>query len=123
MPNSTGKRHPTNSPDDSNEPRGQLRRSDPGRTLEDRESRLIAKAYDLVEQRMDKGTATSQEVTHFLELGSSLAKLKAERLRNENLLLVAKAAQIEDQKKLGELYENAIKAMARYSGNGRSSDE
>ena len=34
-----------------------------------REQQLIAKAYNLVEKRLDEGTASSQETTHFLKLG------------------------------------------------------
>ena len=44
-------------------------------TPEARESQLVSMAYDLVEQRLLNGTATSQETTYFLKLGSSNAKL------------------------------------------------
>jgi hypothetical protein len=120
MSKSTGKRQPTEEPKESEEPRGRIRRLDPGRTIVARENKIISMAYDLVESRIAKGTATSQEVTHFLELGSSLARLKAEKLTNENLLLKAKADQIKEQKKVSELYSDALEAMKRYSGNGGS---
>ena len=56
---------------------GTTRKSRPALTPEARENQLIAKAYDLVEQRLDDGTATSQETTHFLKLGSAKAKLES----------------------------------------------
>lgn len=78
---------------------------------------MIALAYDLVEERMLKGTATSQEVTHFLKLGSSREKLEKERLKEENKLLAAKVEQIASQGRMEELYQGAIEAMSTYKGN------
>ena len=42
----------------------------PALTPEARENQMIALAVDLVEQRLLDGTASSQETTHFLKLGS-----------------------------------------------------
>lgn len=89
----------------------------PALTPEAREGQLIALATDLVEQRLRDGTATSQEVVHFLRLGSMREKLERERLENENILLRAKTEALESQAKVEELYANAIKAMQRYGGN------
>lgn len=88
----------------------------PAITPEARENQLIALAYDLVEQRMLDGTATSQETTHFLKLGSTKAKLEKEKLRKENLLLEAKKDALESSKKSEELFSKAIEAMRSYSG-------
>lgn len=41
------------------------RRSRKALTPEDREQQLIAAAYDLAEERILNGTATSQEIVHF----------------------------------------------------------
>lgn len=46
------------------------RRSRKALTPEDREQQLIAAAYDLAEERILNGTATSQEIVHFLKLGT-----------------------------------------------------
>ncbi len=89
----------------------------PALTPEAREGQLISLATDLVEQRLRDGTATSQEVVHFLRLGSMRERLERERLENENILLRAKTEALESQAKVEELYANAIKAMQRYSGN------
>ena len=95
----------------------------PALTPEAREGQLIALATDLVEQRLREGTATSQEVVHFLRLGSMRERLERERLANENILLRAKTEAIESQAKVEELYANAIKAMQRYSGNYNDEDD
>ena len=59
----------------------------PALTPEARENQLIALAVDLVEQRLLDGTASSQETTHFLKLGSMRNRLEMEKLEEENRLL------------------------------------
>ena len=96
---------------------GTTRKSRPALTPEARENQLIAKAYDLVEQRLDDGTATSQETTHFLKLGSVKAKLELEKLRKETDLLVSKKEVLDSSKRMEELYSEALDAMKRYGGH------
>lgn len=91
-------------------------RRPPGTTPEARENQLIAAAVDRVEQQIRDGTASSQVLTHFLKLGSTREKLEQERLRNENLLLTAKAEDMASQKRVEELYRSALNAMRSYSG-------
>lgn len=90
----------------------------PALSPEARENQLIALAVDLVEQRLLNGTASSQETTHFLKLGSMKNQLEMEKLKEENRLLQAKTESIQSAKKIEELYTEAINAMRRYSGNG-----
>lgn len=90
----------------------------PALTPEARENQLISLAVDLVEQRLLDGTASSQETTHFLKLGSMKNRLEMEKLKEENKLLQAKTESIQSAKKVEELYAEAINAMRRYSGNG-----
>ena len=90
----------------------------PALTPEARENQLIALAVDLVEQRLLDGTASSQETTHFLKLGSMKNRLEMEKLKEENKLLQAKTESIQSAKRVEELYAEAINAMRRYSGNG-----
>lgn len=80
------------------------------------ENRLINKAYKSVEQRIDKGEATAQELVHFLRLGSTKEQLELEKLKKENELLRVKADAIQSQKEVKELYTEAIDAFRRYSG-------
>ena len=90
----------------------------PALTPEARENQLIALAVDLVEQRLLDGTASSQETTHFLKLGSMKNRLEMEKLKEENKLLQAKTESIQSAKRVEELYAEAINATRRYSGNG-----
>lgn len=81
-----------------------------------RERQLIALAVDRVEQRIRNGTATSQELVHYLKLGSSREMLEQERLARENELLEAKAEAAKSAQKTEELYLEALSAMRSYSG-------
>lgn len=95
-----------------------VKRGRPALSPENREQQLIALAYDRAEERLRDGTATSQEIVHFLKLGSTRAELEKEKLRSENEVLLAKAKTIESVEETKVLVENAIKAMRNYSGNG-----
>ena len=94
----------------------------PALTPEARENQLIALAVDLVEQRLLDGTASSQETTHFLKLGSMRNRLEMEKLKEENQLLKAKTESIQSQKKSEELFLEAINAFRSYSGKEDSDD-
>ena len=95
----------------------------PALTPEARENQMIALAVDLVEQRLLDGTASSQETTHFLKLGSMKNRLEMENLQEENRLLKARTEALQSAKRVEELYSEAIKAMRRYSGQGSDDDE
>lgn len=103
----------------SSEPVKKIR---PALTPEARENQLIALAVDLVEQRLLDGTASSQETTHFLKLGSMRNRLEMEKLEEENRLLKAKTESIQSQKKSEELFLEAINAFRSYSGKEDSDD-
>ena len=95
----------------------------PALTPEARENQMTALAVDLVEQRLLDGTASSQETTHFLKLGSMKNRLEMEKLQEENRLLKARTEALQSAKRVEELYSEAIKAMRRYSGQGSDDDE
>jgi hypothetical protein len=95
----------------------------PALSPEARENQMITLAMDLVEQRLRDGTASSQETTHFLKAASQKAKLEMERLRLENELTAAKTKAIANAEEIKVLYEDAIKAMRRYSGHGDEDEE
>lgn len=92
------------------------RSSPPARSLENRENQLIAKAYDLVEQRLDNGTASAQETVHFLKMGAARAQLEKKKLEAETLLLEAKRDAVEAAKLNSIKYQEAIEAIREYSG-------
>ena len=103
----------------SSEPVKKIR---PALTPEARENQMISLAMDLVEQRLLDGTASSQETTHFLKLGSMRNRLEMEKLEEENRLLKAKTESIQSQKKSEELFLEAINAFRSYSGKEDSDD-
>lgn len=90
----------------------------PALTPEAREGQLISLATDLAEQQLRDGTASSQVITHFLKLGTEKERLERVRLEHENKLLVAKTEALQSQKRVEELYAEALKAMRNYSGQG-----
>ena len=91
-------------------------KSSPAMSPEAYENRLINKAYKKVEERIDSGEATAQELVHFLKLGSTKEQLELEKLKKENELLRVKADAIQSQKEVKELYTEAIDAFRKYSG-------
>lgn len=94
-----------------------------GATAEARENELIALAYDLAEQRLRNGTATSQEVVHFLKMGSMRQQTELEKLRKENELLVAKTEAIHATTATEDLYREAIAAMKSYQPTSESDED
>ena len=95
----------------------------PALTPEARENQMISLAVDLAEKQLQEGTASSQVITHYLKLGSMRERLEREKLAEENKLLRAKTKSIEEAADMKDLYEKAIKAMQRYSGNGDNDEE
>lgn len=88
----------------------------PATTPEGRENQLISMAMDLAEDRISSGSASAQEVVHFLRLGSSREKLEQERIRNENQLTQAKIEHMASLQRQEELISDALKAMRGYQG-------
>ena len=103
-------------------PSTDAKRGRPALSPEAREGQLISLAVDLAEQQLREGTASSQVITHYLKLGSTREKLERERLEEENKLLKAKTEALRSQKRMDELYAEAIKAMKNYSGHGDSDE-
>jgi hypothetical protein len=92
------------------------RRRRPATTPEEREMQLQDVAYDLAEDQMRAGTASSQVITHFLKAGSMRERLEQERMRHEIELMEVKKEQLEGQKRVEALYGEALEAMRSYSG-------
>ena len=86
-------------------------------TPEGRENEMIMLAYQEVERRIRDHTATSQELCHFLKMGSEKERLEREKLEVEMELQRVRADSIESGKYMEELYNNAIAAMKLYSGS------
>lgn len=95
-----------------------VRKTRPALTPENRENQMIALAVDLAEKQLKEGTASSQVITHYLKLGSTLTKLEHERRLKELELMTAKTEQLKSSKRSEELMEEAIRAFKRYNGQG-----
>jgi hypothetical protein len=94
----------------------------PARTPEAREDELAAIAYDLAEEQIRAGTASSQVITHFLKAGSRRERMEQMRMEHEIELMQVKKEQLEGQKRVEELYVSALEAMRSYSGFGPPDD-
>ena len=88
----------------------------PATTPEERENICIALAMDRAEEQLRNGTASSQVITHFLNLASSKERLAREIKEKEKELLVAKTENLQSNTKLEQKYTEAIEAMRSYSG-------
>ena len=92
-------------------------RRKPATTPEGRENEMVSAAIDLAEQQILNGTASSQVITHFLKLGSTRERLEQQRLEHENELTRVKIDALESQKRVEELYMEALSAMRSYAGD------
>ena len=98
------------------------RKRRPALSPEARENQLISLAVDLAEKQLQEGTASSQVITHYLKLGSTKERLEKEKLEEENKLRRAKTENLQSQKRVEELYSEAIKAMRNYAGQGETDE-
>lgn len=95
----------------------------PAITPEARENQIIAMAYDLAEEQIREKTASSQVITHFLKLGSTKERIENEILERQKELITAKTEALQSQKRVEELYANALSAMRSYQGTPRDEYE
>ncbi len=99
------------------------RRRAPARTPEAREDQLANLAYDLAEEQITNGTASSQVITHFLKAGSRRERMEQMRMEHEIELMEVKREQLKGQQRVEELFVEAINAMRSYQGVGGEPDE
>ncbi len=92
------------------------RRIRPGLTVESREDQLVALAINLAEEQLLAGTASSQVISHFLKIGSTKERIEKEILKEQQQLIKAKTDALKSQKRVEELYAEALNAMRRYAG-------
>lgn len=101
---------------------GSTRKSRPALSPEVRENQMIDLAMDLAEKQLRDGTASSQLITEFVKRGSTKARLEKEILAEQKELLAAKTEALQSQKRIEELYSEALSAMRRYNGQGDPDD-
>jgi hypothetical protein len=87
------------------------------KTPEAHEQELSALAYDVAEEQMRNGNASSQVLTHFLKMGSTRERLEQQRMAHEIELMEVKKESLERQQHVEELFTAAIDAMKSYSGS------
>lgn len=92
-------------------------------TDEGLENFMISTAFQAAYKRMMNGTASSQEITHFLKLGSSKNKKEMQILENQKDLLTAKTKAINDSEDFTKIAKEAMQAMSEYQGRGAQEDE
>ena len=97
-------------------------RRPPARTPEARENQMISLAIDLAEKQLQKGTASSQVITHYLKLGSTKERIEKEILEKQKDLITAKTESIKSAQRVEELYMDALNAMRTYSGGSNHDD-
>jgi len=98
-------------------------RRPPATTPEARENQMVLLAYDLAEEQMRNGSASSQVMTQFLKAGSNREYLERHKLKIETELLVSKKEAMESAVKIEELYGQALDAMRSYKGQDPIEDE
>lgn len=81
---------------------------------EQREKRLINRALELVEERMEKGEATSAEILHFLKLGSERNRREQEEISYRTELMREKTKAIKSAEEREKKYDTVIDALNRY---------
>lgn len=94
----------------------------PALSPELREMQMISLAVDLAEKQLMEGTASSQVITHYLKLGSTKEQIEKEILEKQKELITAKTEALRSQKRVEELYANALQAMRIYNGQGSADD-
>lgn len=102
---------------------GSGKKGRPALSPEARQNQMIALTMDLVEQRLRDGTASSQETTHFLKLATTKYQVELETMKEQSKLIKAKTAEIQERKATKVMFEEAIKAMRTYTGQGDTDDD
>lgn len=83
-------------------------------TDEAQEAEMIALSMAEAKKRIKNGTASNQLLLHFLQQGSSKAKIEKDILMNKSELLKEQTSAIAESRKTAVDYEAAIKAMQKY---------
>jgi hypothetical protein len=89
-------------------------RRPPATTPQGRENQLIALTYDVAENQLLAGTASSQIITHFLKAGTERERLERTKLEHEIVLAQARVEQIASSARMEDLYSQAMDAFRGY---------
>lgn len=92
------------------------------RGTENRENQLINLAYNMAEKRLKDGTASAQEIVHFLKMGTAKAQLEKKKLEAETQLLESKKEAVDSAKQSAVAYQEAMDAFRAYSGQNNDEE-
>lgn len=92
------------------------RREPPALTVDGRFDQLVALAVDLAEERLRDKSASNQLVSEIIRYGSQKEKLMREKIQRETEMLKAKADALKAHETSIKMIEEAMKAMAEYTG-------
>lgn len=85
-------------------------------TPEEREKKLQNMAYDLAEEQLASGKASSQLMTLLIKGGGIREQREMEKLSSENRLLNARIESLESTARLEESIGAALEAFKTYTG-------
>lgn len=80
------------------------------------ENLCVAESYKLVYQRIKDGSASAQEVCHFLKLGSQKSRLELNMMTKQSELISAKTEAINQAEDYRKIAAEAMAAMTEYRG-------
>lgn len=96
--------------------KAETKRGRPATTPKEREDEMINLAMGLAEQQLRDGTATPSVIVHYLKLGSTRGIIENEMLAKKSDLLKAQKEKLDSDKRMEDLYEQALVAMKVYGG-------
>lgn len=86
----------------------------PATTPQARENQMVSLATDVAEKQMLSGIASSQVITHYLKLGTEVARLERVKLEKEILLKDAQVENLSSAARIEDLYSKAMDAFKGY---------
>lgn len=95
-----------------------LSKRPPATTPQGMENQMIALAFESVERRILSNTASSQELVHFLKLGTERERLERLKLEQETELAKARVEQLAEAANLTVLMTEAMDAFRGYQPSG-----
>lgn len=97
--------------------------STPAYSIEARQNQMIALATNEAEKRIRDGTASSQIIVHYLQLGTTLAQLKEKEIEQKCAMMEAKQKTYESMANMEELAADALDALRSYRKGYFSSED
>lgn len=92
-------------------------RQTPAKNPSNRNKQLQKLSMDEAERRIKEGTASSQLLVTFLNQTTDKYQMEIKKLKSDLSVANARIKQLESQTDGTELYQKAIEAFKRYSGN------